>query len=88
VLAVAFPDGFPVSDGHVLVVPLRHVERLEELSADEWARLFALVQHVSREIMSRPGVDGLNIGVNSGEGWPDGSARPRPCHSASARRRR
>jgi diadenosine tetraphosphate (Ap4A) HIT family hydrolase len=33
--AVAFADAFPVSRGHTLVVPRRHVARLEQLdSAD------------------------------------------------------
>ena len=65
--AVAFPDGFPVSDGHTLVVPKRHVARTEQLERAEWAGLFDLVREVSRELASLPGVEGVNIGVNSGE---------------------
>ena len=65
--AVAFPDGFPVSDGHTLVVPKRHVSRAEQLERAEWAGLFDLVREVSRELASLPGVEGVNVGVNSGE---------------------
>ena len=65
--AVAFPDGFPVSDGHTLVVPKRHVARAEQLERAEWAGLFDLVREVSRELASLPGVEGVNVGVNSGE---------------------
>jgi diadenosine tetraphosphate (Ap4A) HIT family hydrolase len=65
--AVAFPDGFPVSDGHTLVVPKRHVARAEQLERAEWAGLFDLVREVSRELSSLPGVEGVNVGVNSGE---------------------
>ena len=65
--AVAFADEFPVSDEHMLVVPRRHVARIEGLSADEWTELFALVQRICQELAARPGVDGLNVGVNSGE---------------------
>lgn len=65
--AVAFPDGFPVSDGHTLVVPKRHVARAEKLERAEWAGLFDLVREVSRELASLPGVEGVNVGVNSGE---------------------
>ena len=64
--AVAFPDAFPVSEGHVLVVPRRHLTRLEDLDAGEWAEVFALVRDVCRELIARGGVDGLNVGVNSG----------------------
>lgn len=64
--AVAFKDAYPVSDGHVLVVPRRHLARVEDLEADEWTELFELVREVCRELCERDGVDGLNVGVNSG----------------------
>jgi diadenosine tetraphosphate (Ap4A) HIT family hydrolase len=50
----------------MLVVPRRHVERLEALPGIEWTGLFALVHQTCRDVAARPGVDGLNIGVNSG----------------------
>jgi diadenosine tetraphosphate (Ap4A) HIT family hydrolase len=65
-VAVSFLDAFPVSEGHVLVVPRRHLARVEELGPDEWAGLFALVHRVSRELAGQPGVDGVNVGINSG----------------------
>jgi diadenosine tetraphosphate (Ap4A) HIT family hydrolase len=64
--AVAFADAYPVSEGHVLVVPRRHLARLEELDADEWAEVFSLVREVCREPCKRDGVDGANVGFNSG----------------------
>jgi diadenosine tetraphosphate (Ap4A) HIT family hydrolase len=65
-VAVAFPDAFPVSEGHLLVVPRRHLGRVEDLRADEWSALFALVQKVCQELSGQEDVDGVNIGVNSG----------------------
>ena len=64
--AVAFDDAFPVSAGHRLVIPRRHVERLEELADDEWDAVFALVRAESRRLAGDPEVDAVNIGVNSG----------------------
>lgn len=64
--AVTFPDNYPSADGHRLVVPVRHVERVEELEPAKWRELFDLVRSVAREVGSLPGVDGVNIGVNSG----------------------
>jgi diadenosine tetraphosphate (Ap4A) HIT family hydrolase len=64
--AVAFADAYPVADGHLLVVPRRHVARAEDLDADEWAEVFTLVQEVCRELSECDGVDGVNVGVNSG----------------------
>lgn len=65
-VAVAFLDAFPVSEGHVLVVPRQHLARLEELDPGGWAGLFELVHRVSRELAGQLGVDGVNIGINSG----------------------
>jgi diadenosine tetraphosphate (Ap4A) HIT family hydrolase len=64
--AVAFADEFPVSDGHALIVPRRHLRRLENLEEGEWTDVFSLVHQVAREIADRPDVDGVNVGVNSG----------------------
>ena len=33
---VAFFDGYPVAEGHALVIPRRHVASLFDLSADEF----------------------------------------------------
>ena len=64
--SVSFPDAFPVSEGHMLVVPRRHVARAEELSEAEWADLFELVRKVTGELAALPGVEGVNVGLNSG----------------------
>jgi diadenosine tetraphosphate (Ap4A) HIT family hydrolase len=60
--AIAFADGFPLSDGHALVIPRHHVERLEDLDDTAWADVFAIVRQLARELAT----DGVNIGVNSG----------------------
>ncbi|MBK5111923.1 MAG: HIT family protein [Thermoleophilia bacterium] len=65
--AAAFPDCHPVSDGHTLVVPKRHVSRAEDLERAEWAGLFDLVREVTGELAALPGVEGVNVGINSGE---------------------
>ena len=64
--AFAFDDGFPVADGHRLVVPRRHVARVEDLEREEWTALFDLVRREARTTGRLPGVDGVTIGVNSG----------------------
>jgi diadenosine tetraphosphate (Ap4A) HIT family hydrolase len=33
---LAFRDGFPVSAGHTLVIPRRHVASFRDLAPDEW----------------------------------------------------
>jgi diadenosine tetraphosphate (Ap4A) HIT family hydrolase len=66
-LARAVFDKFPVSPGHALVFPRRHVPSLWELGDEEYAQCFALVRalHAILEARFRP--DGYNVGVNQGE---------------------
>jgi diadenosine tetraphosphate (Ap4A) HIT family hydrolase len=40
--------------------------RLEQPDQGEWNDVFFLVHGVAREIAGRAGVDGVNLGVNSG----------------------
>ena len=64
--AASFADRHPVAAGHVLVVPRRHLARLEDLDSTEWLDLFELVQQVLRDLAAEADVDGVNLGVNSG----------------------
>lgn len=65
--ARALRDGYPVSEGHTLVVPARHVASLWDLAPEERAELWALVDEVREALMASHGPDGFNIGVNEGE---------------------
>jgi diadenosine tetraphosphate (Ap4A) HIT family hydrolase len=66
-LAVAFPDAFPVSPGHCLIVPRRHEPDFLELSAEEEMAIWTLVRSVLRSPEADDVPDGYNIGVNVGE---------------------
>lgn len=57
----------PLCDGHALVVPRRHVERLEDLDAHEWAGVFALVHQIAPTVRAERSADAVNVGVNSGK---------------------
>ena len=65
--ARAFRDSYPLSEGHTLVVPARHVASLYDLAPEERAELWALVDEVREALMASHGPDGFNIGVNDGE---------------------
>ena len=57
---------YPVSDGHTLLIPKRHVATLFDLDEQERADLFTLLLEV-REVLDREhNPDGYNIGVNTG----------------------
>lgn len=64
--AAAFPDGFPIANGHTLVVPKRHVASLFDLSEEEQEALWKLVAQVRGRLMAELKPDGFNIGLNDG----------------------
>ncbi len=67
----AIRDGFPVTEGHTLIIPKRHVESYFDLNKDEVLAVNEMIQHVhwhSREGGEGDGlIEGFNIGVNVGE---------------------
>lgn len=66
-LSFACLDNFPVSKGHALVIPKRHVATIWELSEDEYADVFNLVKQVKDLIQNKFDPQGINVGVNCGE---------------------
>ena len=62
----SFPDAYPVTEGHVLVVPKRHVASLFDLSDEELAALWRLVALVRGKLALELQPDGFNVGVNDG----------------------
>lgn len=65
--AVAFYDGFPITHGHTLVIPKRHVASLFELSEMEQAEVWRFVAQVRAMLHTECQPDGFNIGLNDGE---------------------
>jgi diadenosine tetraphosphate (Ap4A) HIT family hydrolase len=52
-LAVAFPDGYPVSAGHMLIVPRRHIENFFSLTPEEQAAIWNLISPVRSYIQAQ-----------------------------------
>jgi ATP adenylyltransferase len=57
---------FPYNNGHLMIVPERHVARLSDLSTDESAELMHLAQAAERALSAAYGPHGLNMGINLG----------------------
>ena len=60
-------DGFPISEGHTLVIPRFHVSSLFDLDSETQAALWKLVAEVRRRLTDELEPDGFNIGLNDGE---------------------
>lgn len=59
-------DGFPVSPGHALLVPRRHVATWFDATHDERRELTAAIETARDAILARHQPDGFNIGMNLG----------------------
>ncbi len=58
---------YPYANGHVMVVPNRHVGKIEDLTEDELREMMSLVQLISSILREEMSTDGLNIGINMGK---------------------
>ncbi len=66
-LALAFYDGYPVSDGHLLVIPRRHVSSYFDATAEEITAINTLLHRGQSLLLESRKPDGFNIGINIGK---------------------
>lgn len=59
-------DGFPISLGHTLIVPKRHVGSFFEVTVEERDSLFRLLDEAKAALDAEFHPSGYNIGINDG----------------------
>lgn len=64
--AVWIRDDFPVSPGHSLVIPKRHVGSFFDTAPEERAALLELLEQAKAAAQAEFRPDGFNIGINDG----------------------
>ena len=64
---VAFYDGYPVSPGHALIIPKRHVASYFDLTNHDCEAMNVMLQYVRQKVEERYHPDGFNVGINIGE---------------------
>ncbi len=65
-LAVLIRDAYPVSSGHSLVIPRRHIGSWFDASEDERTAILALLEAAKAMIDQEHRPDGYTIGINDG----------------------
>lgn len=65
-LALAIYDGFPVSPGHALIIPKRHVASFFDLTEDEKKAMLDMMAQMRQLLLKERNPDGFNIGINDG----------------------
>ena len=64
--ALAIRDGFPVSPGHTLIIPRRHIGSLFGIPGSDLLDLLQLLAQTKAALDREFQPDGYNIGVNDG----------------------
>ena len=66
---------YPYTTGHTMVIPLREVEALTDLTPQEYEELWQLVKKTVQSLEEAYAPDGINVGLNqgtaAGAGIPD-----------------
>jgi diadenosine tetraphosphate (Ap4A) HIT family hydrolase len=65
-LVIGLWDAFPLTQGHALLVPRRHVAEWFDATADEQRQLMLALQPARAAISALRHADGFNIGINVG----------------------
>ena len=66
-LSFAFEDKYPVTTGHTLICPIRHVPSYFDLGSAEQKACLNLLEEMKLQIANKnPTVTGFNVGINDG----------------------
>ncbi len=65
--AFAIYDGFPVNEGHMLIIPKKHFKDYFEVDEQTKGELWKLVDECKKIVDKKYKPDGYNIGINCGE---------------------
>ena len=66
-VAFAIYDSFPVSQGHILVIPKKHINNYFEADSQTKEQLWKLVDECKEIVDKKFNPAGYNIGINCGE---------------------
>ena len=64
---IAFLDKYPIDDGHTLVIPKKHYERITDMEYDDVGKLFSLVPKVAKAVLLGAGADAFSLAQNNGK---------------------
>lgn len=65
--AFAIYDQYPVSNGHILIIPKRHCDNYFSLTTQEQQACWNLVSEMQEKISKEFHPDGFNLGINIGK---------------------
>ncbi len=64
---LAFLDIGPLADGHLLVIPKNHYEKLDEMTEEDITAIAAVLPRLAKALIQATGAEGYNLLQNTGE---------------------
>jgi histidine triad (HIT) family protein len=64
---VAFLDKYPIDDGHTLVIPRKHHERITDMNSKDVGKIFSLIPKIAKAVLVGAGADAFSLAQNNGK---------------------
>ena len=63
---IAILDKYPIDNGHSLVIPRKHHERVTDMSAEKVGNLFSIVPKIAKAVIKTTKADAFSMAQNNG----------------------
>ena len=64
---IAFLDKYPIDDGHTLVIPKKHYERITDMNSNDVGKIFSLIPKIAKAVLLGAGADAFSLAQNNGK---------------------
>ena len=64
---LAFLDKYPIDDGHTLLIPKKHHEKITDMDSKDVGKIFSLVPKVAKAVLIGAGADAFSLAQNNGK---------------------
>ena len=61
---IAILDKYPIDDGHTLVIPRKHHERITDMNSENVGKIFSLVPKIAKAVLLGAGADAFSLSQN------------------------
>ncbi|MFA6466482.1 MAG: HIT family protein [Patescibacteria group bacterium] len=66
-LVMVFPTNIPITPGHLLICPKRHISKIDALSDEELKAIKDLIVRLKNTLAKTFGAEGFNVALNEGQ---------------------
>jgi len=64
---IAILDKYPIDDGHTLVIPRKHHEKITDMDPKDVGKIFSLIPKIAKAVLAGAGADAFSLAQNNGK---------------------